>query len=174
MEVSSDPAELCDRYRPDDDFILGETLLEMLPVCLPPWAVEGIRHDLEDDDIVMYRGTLGVAAAFRGSPGESGDAAEPARQLFPDDHVFLRIEGLPFVVCHGQQYFNEMHGSPPRHRPKRNGVTLRVHGRDRYARDGVSLELQSKRRLGAGSNGRRATRHAEPQRSNARISARLA
>jgi hypothetical protein len=37
---------------------------------------------------------LGVAAAFRGSPGESGDAAEPARQLFPDDHVFVRIEGL--------------------------------------------------------------------------------
>ncbi len=70
----------------------------MLPVCLPPWAVEGIRHDFEDDDIVMYRGPLGVAAAFRGSPGECGDTAEPASQLFPDHHVFLRIEGLPFIA----------------------------------------------------------------------------
>ena len=25
----------------------------MLPVCLPPWAVEGIRHNFEDDDIVL-------------------------------------------------------------------------------------------------------------------------
>ena len=85
----------------------------MLPVCLPPWAVEGIRHNFEDDDIVMYRGTLGEAAAFRGGPGESGDATEPARQLFPDDRVFVRIEGLPLVVRHGQQDFNEMHGLPP-------------------------------------------------------------
>ena len=80
-------------------------LLKVLPVCLPPWAVEGIRHDFEDDNIVMYRSALGEAAAFRGSPGESGDAAEPARQLFPDNHVFLRIEGLSFIVRHGQQDF---------------------------------------------------------------------
>ena len=101
------------RNRADDDFILGEALLKVVPVCLPPWAVEGIRHDFEDDNIVMYRSALGEAAAFRGSPGESGDAAEPARQLFPDNHVFLRIEGLSFIVRHGRQDFNEMHGSPP-------------------------------------------------------------
>jgi hypothetical protein len=41
-----------------------------------------------------------------------GNAAKPARQLFPDVRVFVRNEGPSFVVRHGQQDFNEMHGSP--------------------------------------------------------------
>ena len=36
--------EPCDRNRADDGFIEEEALLKVFPVCLPPWAVEGIRH----------------------------------------------------------------------------------------------------------------------------------
>ena len=38
----------------------------MLPVCLPPWAVEGIRHDFEHDDVVMHR--FAAVPATNGRP----------------------------------------------------------------------------------------------------------
>jgi hypothetical protein len=61
------PSESCDGDRTDDDFILGEGLLKPMPICFPPGAVERIRHDLENDDVVMHRRSLGVMLPWAGA-----------------------------------------------------------------------------------------------------------
>src|SRR4029078_5934382 len=58
------PSESRDGERKDDDFILGEGLLKPMPICFPPGAVERIRHDLENEDVVMHRRSLGVMVAW--------------------------------------------------------------------------------------------------------------
>lgn len=133
------PSESCDGDRTDDDFILGEGLLKPMPICFPPGAVERIRHDLEDDDVVMHRRSLGLDAALGGRACESGDAAEPACQLFPHVRVFMRSEGPSFVVRNRQQDLNEMHGSPHSHRAKRDGVAHHFHWRDAVLPDVAGL-----------------------------------
>ena len=69
--------EPCDRNRANDGFILGEALLKVFPVCLPPWAVEGIRHGpsacwLHHDPLealppaqgAIHNGSLGSVLSF--------------------------------------------------------------------------------------------------------------
>jgi hypothetical protein len=43
--------------------ILREGFLKPLPIRFPPWAVDRIRHDFKDNNIVVYDRTLGVTHA---------------------------------------------------------------------------------------------------------------
>jgi len=96
--------------RANDDGFLAQQLFQLAAILPPPFLVDFICHNFEDDDVVA----LGFIAlrdpkTFGRCTGKSGQSAEARYQLVANPAVDLVGKFVAFIVIDGQQYLYEMH-----------------------------------------------------------------
>jgi hypothetical protein len=83
---------------PDHDLVLPEFPLQLTSVPAPPRGVEGFGHDLEHNDLVMYRFAFVRRRILGGRSGKCRHSAEPLNQVFANGCIFFRAERPSAVV----------------------------------------------------------------------------
>jgi hypothetical protein len=96
------------RLGTENDLVLAKQLFEFASVGLPPFTIERINHDLDNNDVIALHGAPTFPQPLGRGTSVGGEATEHVRQLRSDRVVSVRLKRVTRVVVNREKDLREV------------------------------------------------------------------